>query len=172
MKTRRHPSGFILIELIMTLILVGVIGAFTGLFLSTGIEGFIASKRNSEVAIKAQIAVDRLSAELRHVTQVTSWTPPSFSYKCSDPQLPGTRTLTFDNEIRISIDDGTPPVLTRVLMDDLDTFSMSFSPSNIDSSDDNSQELISLSVDFKLKDVGRTFKIKIFPRHFVPAPPP
>ena len=59
----------------MTLILVGIIGAFTGLFLSTGIEGFIASKRNSEVALKAQIAMDRLSAELRHVTQVTTWAP-------------------------------------------------------------------------------------------------
>ena len=110
----------------MTLILVGIIGAFTGLFLSTGIEGFIASKRNSEVAIKAQIAMDRLSAELRHVTQVTSWTPPSLSYKCSDPQLPGTRTLIFDttaDEIRISIDGGPQ----RVIVDDLDTYSMAWS---------------------------------------------
>ena len=153
----------------MTLILVGIIGAFTGLFLYTGIEGFIASKRNSEVALKAQIAVDRLSAELRHVTQVTSWTPPSFSYKCSDPQLPGTRSLIFDttaDEIRISVDGGTQ----RVIVDDLDTYSMNLSAINIDSSDDNSEELISLSVDFKLKDVGRTFKIKFFPRHFVPKP--
>jgi hypothetical protein len=162
-----------LIEAVMTLILIGIIGAFTAFFLSTGIEGFIASKRNSEVALKAQIAMDRLSAELRHVTQVTVWTPTgtpaSFSYKCSD--LTGTRTLIFDttaphNEIRISINGGTP----RVLVDDLDAFSMSFSASNIDSSNDNSQELISLSVDFKLKDVGRTFKILFFPRHFVLKP--
>lgn len=157
----------------MTLILVGIIGAFTGLFLYTGIEGFIASKRNSEVALKAQIAMDRLSSELRHVTQITSWTPSgtpsSFSYKCSDPQLPGTRTLIFDttsDEIRIRIDGGTP----RVIVDDLETFTMSLSASNIDSSDDNSEELISLSVDFKLKDVGRAFKIQFFPRHFVPKP--
>lgn len=153
------------------MVLIGVIGAFTALFLSTGIEGFIASKRNSEVALKAQVVMDRLSAELRHVTQVTGWTPTgtpaSFTYRCSD--LTGTRTLIFDtasDEIRISINGGTQ----RVLVDGLDTFSMSFSASNIDNSGDGSEELTSLSVDFKLKDVGRSFKILFFPRHFVLKP--
>jgi Tfp pilus assembly protein FimT len=166
MQTR--PSrGFILIELVMTLILIGVIGAFAGLFLYKGIEGYMASKRNSEVALKAQIAVDRLSAELRHLTRIVTWTPPSFTYTCSD--LPGQRTLIFDtaaDEIRLRIDNGTP----RVLVNDLDTYSMGWGARNLDSSADNSEELISLTLNFTLKEVGRSFRVNVFPRYFVPKP--
>ena len=59
-----------MIELVTTLILIGVIGAFVGLFLYTGVNGFLASKRNSETALKAQVALDRISAELRHVESI------------------------------------------------------------------------------------------------------
>lgn len=151
----------------MTLILIGVIGAFAGLFLYKGIEGFMASKRNSEVALKAQIAVDRLSAELRHVTRIVTWTDPSFTYTCSD--LPGQRTLIFDtaaDEIRIRIGNGTP----RVLVNDVDTFSMAWSPLNLDGSADGSEELVALTLNFTLKEVGRTFRVNVFPRYFVPKP--
>jgi len=167
MQTRRHQRGFILIELVTTLILIGVIGAVAGLFLHTGIEGFIASRRNSEVALKAQIAVDRLSAELRHITQVTDWTPASFSYRCSD--LPGTRKLIFDtdaHEIRISIDTG----LERVLVDELNTYILDRDVVEIDRASDNKEEIKSITVGFTLKDVGRLFKVFIFPRHLVTKP--
>jgi hypothetical protein len=129
----------------------------------------MASKRNSEAALKAQIAVDRLSAELRHLTRIVTWTPASstFTYTCSD--LPGQRTLVFDtaaDEIRLRIDNGTP----RVLVNDLDTYSMSYDHMNMDSSADGSSELTSLTLNFTLKEVGRTFRVNIFPRYFVPKP--
>ena len=60
-----RAKGFILIELVTTLILIGLIGSFAGLFLYSGINGYIASRRNSEAALKAQVALDRISAELR-----------------------------------------------------------------------------------------------------------
>lgn len=153
----------------MTLILIGVIGAFAGLFLYKGIEGYMASKRNSEVALKAQTAVDRLSAELRHLTRIVTWTPASstFTYTCSD--LPGQRTLIFDtaaDEIRLRIDNGTP----RVLVNDVETYSMALGARNLDSSGDGSEEIVSLTLNFTLKEVGRTFRVNIFPRYFVPRP--
>jgi type II secretory pathway pseudopilin PulG len=67
MMTKESTNGFILIELVTTLILIGVIGASAGLFLYTGVNGFLASKRNSETALKAQVALDRISAELRDI---------------------------------------------------------------------------------------------------------
>ena len=44
-----------------------MIGAFAGLFLYNGINGYLASKRNSESALKVQVALDRISAELRNI---------------------------------------------------------------------------------------------------------
>ncbi len=79
-----------MIELVTTLILIGFIGAFAGLFLYTGVTGFLASKRNSETALKAQVVLDRLSAELRHVISIQGTpvqTPslnPSITYRSGD----------------------------------------------------------------------------------------
>ena len=84
MNARTH-SGFILIELVVTLILVGFIGAFVGLFLNTGINGFLASTRNSEAALKAQFALDRISAELRRVEKL----PPHRSITPRSPMKAG-----------------------------------------------------------------------------------
>jgi len=152
----------------MALILIGFIGAFTGLFLSKGIEGFIASKRNSEVALKAQIALDRISAELRHVTEVTNWTGASFVYKSQD--FPGTpRKIVFDtaaHEIRLSINNGPE----RVLVDQVDTCTLSRDVIEIDRASDGKEEIKSITAAFTLKDVGRLFRVVMFPRHLVTKP--
>ena len=81
----RTPNGFILIELVTTLILVGFIGAFVGLFLNTGINGFLASRRNSEAALKAQFALDRISAELRRIENLPRHRPSTPRYHLSKP---------------------------------------------------------------------------------------
>jgi hypothetical protein len=157
-----------LIELVTTLILIGVIGAFAGLFLYKGIEGFLASKNNSEVALKAQIAIDRISAELRHVVEVTNWTGTSFIYKCRDfPDT--TRKLVFDaaaHEIRLSINNGPE----RVLVDKVDTCTLTWNALEIDRASDNKEEIKSITVAFTLTDVGRLFRVVMFPRHLVVKP--
>ena len=71
MTPRRAHAGFVLIELVTTLVLVGVIGAFAGFFLWSGINGYLASKRNSETALTAQVALDRISYELRHIASLS-----------------------------------------------------------------------------------------------------
>ena len=77
MTPRRPHAGFVLIELVTTLLLVGVIGTFAGFFLWNGINGYLASKRNSETALAAQVALDRISYELRHIASLeTSTAPP------------------------------------------------------------------------------------------------
>ena len=130
MQSLLRPKGFVLIELVMTLILIGVIGGFAGLFIYKGIEGFLASKSNSEGALKAQIALDRLSAELRYVTEVTNWTGGSFVYKSQD--FPNTtRKLVYDSaahEIRLSINNGPE----RVLVDEIPTCTFSRDSIEID----------------------------------------
>jgi hypothetical protein len=167
-QARHHPNGFVLIELVMILILVGFIGAFAGLFLFKGVEGFIASKSNSEGALKAQIAIDRISAELKHVTEITNWTGASFTYKSLDfPKT--TRKLVWDSaahEIRLSINNGPE----RVLIDQVQTCTFAREAIEIDRASDNKEEIKSVTVKFTLNEVGRPFEAKIFPRRLVANP--
>ncbi len=47
---------------------------------------------------------------------------------------------------------------------------MAYGHMNMDSSGDGSLELTSLTLNFTLKEVGRTFRVNVFPRYFVPKP--
>ena len=94
MTPRRAHAGFVLIELVTTLVLVGVIGTFAGFFLWNGINGYLASKRNSETALAAQVALDRISYELRHIASLeTPAAPPvlntSITYRSTLPSSRG-----------------------------------------------------------------------------------
>jgi prepilin-type N-terminal cleavage/methylation domain-containing protein len=168
---KKQDSGFVLIELVTTLILIGVIGAFAGLFLYTGVNGFLASKRNSETALKAQVVLDRLSAELRHVESIqgtpvqTPNSNPSITYRSSDFGAA---------DRRISYDSGNQNIILRVnntdyvLLDNVDTFTLRVdADNNLDGSLDGSNEVSAIRIDFKLNGVGTLFSIRIYPRNFI-----
>jgi hypothetical protein len=73
MKNIFHKfSGFILIEMIMAIVLLGVIGIFTSMFLYTGIKGYLIAKQTTDGAMRAQIALDRINLELRKITDLPS----------------------------------------------------------------------------------------------------
>ena len=81
-----QSAGFTLIELTLTIVLVGIIGVFTSLFVYSGIRGYEITRLASEGALQAQIAMDRISLELRSMNYLTSaadTTAPdlSLSYK-------------------------------------------------------------------------------------------
>ena len=63
----RQAKGFTLVELVVTIVLVGIIGTFTTFFLYTGFSGYLRAKDTAEGAFKAQIALDRISLELRDI---------------------------------------------------------------------------------------------------------
>ena len=67
-----QSAGFALIELIVTIVLIGIIGTFTSLFVYSGIRGYLTTRHNSEGALQAQIALDRVSLELRDITSLAS----------------------------------------------------------------------------------------------------
>jgi prepilin-type N-terminal cleavage/methylation domain-containing protein len=68
---RKGKAGFTLIEIIVTLALVGVLTVFAGLFLTAFVNSYSLVKDNSDTALKAQIALDRISLELREATTVS-----------------------------------------------------------------------------------------------------
>ena len=93
-----NQKGFALIELMAVIILVGIIATFAAFFLTTGFNGYLNSKNTNEGALNAQMALDRISMELRNIRDVTG-TPSStsLSYKSDDPTE--TRTLKYENQM-------------------------------------------------------------------------
>ena len=69
-KLSEISGGFILVELIVSIVLIGIIGIFTSMFIYTGIKGYLMAKQTNEGAIKAQMALDRINLELRQINAI------------------------------------------------------------------------------------------------------
>jgi len=116
-----HEKGFTLVELIVTLVLVGIIGTFTTLFMYTGLNGYLRAKDTSEGALKAQIALDRISLELRDINSISDFNANT-NVDYTSVTLPVARRIRYDagnGEILLSVAGAE-----NLLLDDVQTFSM------------------------------------------------
>ena len=172
MKRAGTHSGFILIELVVTLILIGVIGAFTSLFLYTGVTGFITSKKISETALKTQIAMDRIGIELRNMVQDTTIPVPVFAsnsirYKTDKTEMPGTREISFDsNSNRLSLRvNGT----SYLLLDGVQSFTVATDAVDMDN-ENSDNELSAIRIGMQMVDVGTQFTMRFYPRNPINMP--
>ena len=144
-KMKTQPGGFIMVEVIVSIVLLGILGVFTSMFLYTGIKGYMISKQTADGAMRAQIALDRMNLELRKVTSVTAATADSITY--TSDGLPGTRKLFYyydagdDNHtISIEIDGVAPP---HALLDHIkDNNSFVVTLRTLDLNNDTNPEII------------------------------
>jgi prepilin-type N-terminal cleavage/methylation domain-containing protein len=67
---KRHCAGFTLVEVIASLVIVGILGAIAGMGIVTGLRGYLQAKENGHLAQKAQIALTRINRELIELTDV------------------------------------------------------------------------------------------------------
>jgi prepilin-type N-terminal cleavage/methylation domain-containing protein len=164
----RTQKGFTLVELIVTLVLVGIIGTFTTLFMYTGLNGYLRAKDTSEGALKAQIALDRISLELRDIDNIDLTTfnnDTRIDY--TSVTLPGNRKILFSGGV-ISLDvNGNE----NALLDEVSDFTLRMTSQELNYFADNKDEVQAIDVSFKVGIIGRAFNVRIFPRNMVPAEP-
>jgi len=86
-------SGFTLIELIVSLVMVGVITVVAGMAMVPFMEGYITTRTNAEITRKVQIAMTRMIKEFTVVSSVSSGTGTSITF--SAEHAGGTRTCTL-----------------------------------------------------------------------------
>jgi len=68
----RNESGFTLIEITVSLVLVGMMAAIAGMGIVTGTKGYLLAKENSHMAQKAQLAMARIQRELMELTGIAA----------------------------------------------------------------------------------------------------
>ena len=166
--SNRDQKGFTLVELIVTLVLVGIIGTFTTLFMYTGLNGYLRAKDTSEGALKAQIALDRISLELRDIDRIDTFTDNTTIDYVSVTLL-GDRQITYNAVAEtISMDvDGN----VNLLLDDVQSFTLTATYADLNNSGDGNNEVGAIDVSFTIGEIDRLFSVRIFPRNMVPQPP-
>ena len=163
----KDQKGLTLIELIAVILLTGIIATFTSFFLYSGINGYMNSETSLEGALKAQMALDRMTLELRNISYFTSTpTSTSVSYKSKDPLLSGFRILKYQagteaGSIQISV-DGTD----YLLLDDVSSLNFSYNYQNLND-DPSVDEVAAIGIGFNVEGIGKEFKTQIFPRNLV-----
>jgi prepilin-type N-terminal cleavage/methylation domain-containing protein len=72
-----NEKAFTLIEVIVSLVLIGILSAIAGLGLVQITQGYIFAKQNAETVQKAQIAMTRIVKELGAATRIETDTLPT-----------------------------------------------------------------------------------------------
>lgn len=109
-------DGFTLIEVIVSLVLVGIIAVMVGMGFIRITQGFLFSKMNTGTLQKGQMAMTRISQEINNIVSISNLSATTItfiSYKklISDGSTEGniekTRTIRMPvNGNKIEIDDG------------------------------------------------------------------
>ena len=160
MLSIKRQQGLTLIELVTVIVLVGIIASFTTFLLYSGIDGYMSTKNSTEGAINAQMALDRISLELRDLDYFSSLSLDS-SLSFTSEVLSGSRKLSYNsNAIWISVNTNDYKLLENV-----NDFVLSKSAQDLN--DDGVDDVAYFEVGFRVNGVARDFTTRIFPRHMV-----
>lgn len=140
-------------EIIAVIVLMGIIGVFSSMFLNSGVKSFLFSRTNSETALKTSIALNRIGMELKEIEIDGFQANDHIDYKNTrdTTSLSGSRTLS------IASGDAIILFVDRIPYTLLDNIS---SPT-LSRTGDGSIE-ISFNVD--INGVSKPFSTKIYPR--------
>ncbi len=156
---RNKVRGFTLIEIISTLALIAVLGTIAALFMGNVLTGYTTVKNNSAAALKAQMALNRISLELKDMSSLYSLTSnANITYK--NP-LGDNRTIKFAGS---GIYLSTPS--DNLLIDGVSNFSLSATYDNVYNIAPD--DVASIDIGFIVSSV--TFTTRIFPRNRIPHP--
>jgi len=87
--------GFTFIEVIVTLILVGITAAMAGMWIVSVASGYVFAKKNMETTQKAQLALTRLEKEFKSMSSITASSANSITFTRLDNTTGGMITQTI-----------------------------------------------------------------------------
>jgi prepilin-type N-terminal cleavage/methylation domain-containing protein len=117
---KTDERGFTLIEVIVTLVLVGITAALAGMWIVSITNGYIFAKNNMDTTQKAQLAMTRLVKEFKTIRTVTSSSASSITYNRPDLSDPAGKTQT------IALSGTQLQINSDTLTDKVNAFSLSY----------------------------------------------
>jgi prepilin-type N-terminal cleavage/methylation domain-containing protein len=78
-------SGYTLVEIVMVIVILGVIGAFTFQFVAHGVQAFKTSSARKDLYDQGRLALERMVRELRDTKEVTDGSASSITFKKAHP---------------------------------------------------------------------------------------
>lgn len=110
----RSESGFTLIEAIVSLILVGIMAAVAGMGVIYIVQGFVFTRANAATLQKGQIAMSRITLELKNISLISSpSTATSITFYSFKNDFKSKRSIQLNSdkiEITESYTDGVSDV--------------------------------------------------------------
>lgn len=82
-----NERGFSLIEIIVSLVIIGISTALAGMWIVSVVNGYVFAKTNASAVQKAQLAMTRLTKEFQAISAVTSATATAITYTRIDSTL-------------------------------------------------------------------------------------
>ena len=157
-NTNCNNRGFTLIEVIVSLVLVGIIGAIVGMLLVQISKGFVFSKKTAATAQKGQITISRLVKEFSTITSISSGTATSITFT-RDPGV--THTISWagaNNPLLIATD---------IVTDNVNSFNLQYYDSYNDPSPSPSYlpstAMIEITLELKgADDISSEFVNRVF----------
>jgi prepilin-type N-terminal cleavage/methylation domain-containing protein len=172
MPVMQKGKGFTLIEVIAVLVLLGIIVAFGGLFLTQFVEGYALSTLAGETAMKGQVALDRISMELKHADSIDAITPnASITYTrdgVAKSIVVGSNICLTTNLATCACQETGNPLSCNLLMDDVQNAVLNLEQGDLDGL--AGDEVKYVNIQFTVPDVGSAFEARIYPRKMVAAP--
>jgi prepilin-type N-terminal cleavage/methylation domain-containing protein len=135
----KKDAGFTLIEIIVTLILLGIMGAIAGILIARGAQGYFMARETNVLSQKAQLAMDRMILEFEDISAIAAVSSTSVCYtltyydKATDTTLPDVYRCIglVGSQIKIvdeALNGTTLPTATTgyVLVDNVSAFQLNF----------------------------------------------
>lgn len=151
------PKGFTLIEVIASILLLGIVVTFFSISAGKLIEGYIFTKDNVNTSLGAQVAMSRLMKELRSIDSVSSGSETYLTYSfVRNGASVSNRTISWGGTA------GDPLLLGgTVLAENVSDFQISYHQSYSDSGDftwDGTEKIIGLTLSLTgASDVASSF---------------
>lgn len=128
MQTMKSKTGFTLIEIMVSLVLVGLIASIAGTSVITAARSYVFARENNAITQKAQLALNRLNREIIELSDVRDASSTCMVYE--SPY--GRRAVALvDGTVRLFADYASTTCPTTggdVLVDGVQTFSILYNP--------------------------------------------
>lgn len=121
--TIKINAGFTLIEVIITLILVGFLSAVGGMAIVQAVQGYMMTRDNSAMTQKAQLAISRIT---REIVEMINMPADSTATSLSISNVNGDRTIGLDSGA-LKIAFGTDPLSGGdILLDNVNALTLTY----------------------------------------------